>query len=33
VKRVDEGRKWIYYYPTDKAKRILHPEDVVITLL
>lgn len=33
VKRVDEGRKWIYYYPTDKARRILHPEDVVITLL
>lgn len=26
VKREDEGRKWIYYSLSGKAKRILHPE-------
>lgn len=30
VKRVDEGRKWIYYELTGKAKKILHPERVQI---
>jgi DNA-binding transcriptional ArsR family regulator len=32
VKRVDEGRKWIYYALTDKGRKILHPERVAITL-
>jgi DNA-binding transcriptional ArsR family regulator len=32
VKRVDEGRKWIYYELTDKGRKILHPERVAITL-
>src|SRR5438552_13376636 len=32
VKRVDEGRKWIYYALSDKGRKILHPERVVITL-
>src|SRR5256714_5968794 len=25
VKRVDEGRKWIYYELSDKGRKILHP--------
>ena len=32
VKRVDEGRKWIYYDLSDKGRKILHPERVAITL-
>jgi len=32
VKRIDEGRKWIYYELTDKGRKILHPERVSITL-
>jgi DNA-binding transcriptional ArsR family regulator len=32
VKRIDEGRKWIYYELTDKGRKILHPERVAITL-
>src|SRR5439155_876882 len=32
VKRIDEGRKWIYYELTDKGRKILHPEKVAITL-
>ncbi len=32
VKRVDEGRKWIYYELSDKGRKILHPERVAITL-
>ncbi len=32
VKRVDEGRKWIYYVLSDKGRKILHPERVAITL-
>src|SRR5438874_13591507 len=32
VKRIDEGRKWIYYELTDKGRKILHPEQVAITL-
>src|SRR5207247_2104911 len=32
VKRVDEGRKWIYYELTDKGRKMLHPERVAITL-
>src|SRR3989449_8852671 len=31
-KRVDEGRKWIYYELSDKGRKILHPERVAITL-
>src|SRR5881409_2507799 len=33
VKRVDEGRKWIYYDLSDKGRKILHPERVAITLV
>jgi len=33
VKRVDEGRKWIYYQLSDKGRKILHPERVAITLV
>jgi DNA-binding transcriptional ArsR family regulator len=33
VERMDEGRKWIYYRNTSKAERLLHPEDVTITLV
>jgi DNA-binding transcriptional ArsR family regulator len=33
VDRMDEGRKWIYYRNTSKAERLLHPEDVTITLV
>src|SRR6267378_3370749 len=32
VKRLDEGRKWIYYELTDKGRKVLHPERVAITL-
>src|SRR2546425_3099184 len=32
VRRVDEGRKWIYYELSDKGRKILHPERVAITL-
>src|SRR5690348_15384032 len=32
VKRLDEGRKWIYYELSDKGRKILHPERVAITL-
>src|SRR3989337_4032740 len=32
VKRIDEGRKWIYYELTDKGKKILHPERVSIVV-
>ena len=32
VKRMDEGRKWIYYELSDKGHKILHPERVAITL-
>src|SRR3989449_8816036 len=32
VKRVDEGRKRIYYELSDKGRKILHPERVAITL-
>ena len=32
VKRVDEGRKWIYYELSDKGRKILHPERVSIVL-
>src|SRR2546425_323177 len=32
VKRLDEGRKWIYYDLSDKGRKILHPERVAITL-
>ncbi len=30
VKRIDEGRKWIYYELTSKSRRVLHPERVRI---
>lgn len=32
VKRIDEGRKWIYYELSYKGRKILHPERVAITL-
>ncbi len=32
VKRVDEGRKWIYYELSQKGRRLLHPEKVAIIL-
>jgi len=32
VKRVDEGRKWIYYELSDKGRKILHPERVSIVI-
>jgi DNA-binding transcriptional ArsR family regulator len=32
VKRIDEGRKWIYYELSRKGRKILHPERVAITL-
>ncbi len=32
VKRVDEGRKWIYYELTGRGKKILHPERVTIVV-
>ena len=33
VRRVDEGRKWIYHVLSDKGRKILHPERVAITLV
>src|SRR2546430_8839833 len=32
VKRIDEGRKWIYYDLTGRGKKILHPERVTIVV-
>ena len=32
VKRVEEGRKWIYYELSLKGKKLLHPEKVAIVL-
>ncbi len=32
VRRVDEGRKWIYYELSAKGRKILHPERVAIVL-
>jgi len=34
VKRIDEGRKWIYYELSDKGRKILHPEraSIVVSL-
>src|SRR5437867_10701766 len=32
VKRIDEGRKWIYYELTGKGRKILHPERVTIVV-
>ncbi len=32
VKRVDEGRKWIYYELSQKGRKLLHPERVAIVL-
>ena len=32
VRRLDEGRKWIYYELTGKARKVLHPERVQIVL-
>src|SRR3989337_2593707 len=32
VKRLDEGRKWIYYELSDKGRKILHPERVSIVV-
>src|SRR3989441_13033972 len=32
VKRMDEGRKWIYYELTGRGKKILHPERVTIVV-
>jgi len=32
VKRIDEGRKWIYYELSDKGRKILHPEKVSIVV-
>ncbi len=32
VKRLDEGRKWIYYELSDKGRKILHPERVSIVI-
>jgi len=32
VKRVDEGRKWIYYELSSKGRKLLHPERVAIVL-
>ena len=32
IKRIDEGRKWIYYELSDKGRKVLHPERVAITL-
>lgn len=32
VKRLDEGRKWIYYELSDKGRKVLHPERVSIVL-
>lgn len=32
AKRIDEGRKWIYYELSDKGRKILHPEKVSIVV-
>lgn len=32
AKRLDEGRKWIYYELSDKGRKILHPEKVSIVV-
>ena len=32
VKRVDEGRKWIYYELSSKGRKLLHPERVAIVV-
>jgi DNA-binding transcriptional ArsR family regulator len=32
VKRVEEGRKWIYYELSQKGRKLLHPEKVAIVL-
>src|SRR2546422_11448849 len=32
VKRMDEGRKWIYYELTGRGKKSLHPERVTIVV-
>ena len=32
VRRVDEGRKWIYYELSAKGRKLLHPERVAIIL-
>ncbi|HEX9708828.1 MAG TPA: winged helix-turn-helix domain-containing protein [Candidatus Thermoplasmatota archaeon] len=29
--RVEGNRKWVYYRLTETARRILHPEDVILT--
>ncbi len=31
VARVEGNRKWVYYRLTEMARRILHPEDVIMT--
>jgi len=31
VARIEGNRKWVYYRLTEIARRILHPEDVVMT--
>ncbi len=31
VARIEGDRKWVYYRLTEMARRILHPEDVLVT--
>lgn len=31
VARVEGNRKWVYYRLTEMARRIMHPEDVIMT--
>ncbi len=33
VRRVDEGRKWIYYELTEKGRKILYPDDLTRIIL
>ena len=33
IKRIDEGRKWIYYELTEKGKKILHPDSITKIIL
>ncbi len=33
VRRVDEGRKWIYYELTEKGRKILYPNDLTRIIL
>jgi len=33
VRRVDEGRKWIYYELTEKGRKILHPDNLTRIIL